>query len=78
MERLAFSHMESTPAIIFVGVTVNLPVARQVSHILVKAISSDYELRISVIMAFRRPFLSPEVQNACLCFSTGPELDLYD
>lgn len=72
MERLAFSHMESTPAIIFVGVTVNLSVARQVSHILVKAISSDYELRLKVITAFRLLFLSPEVRNACLCFSTGP------
>lgn len=78
MERLAFSRMESIPAIIFVGVTVNLPVAKQVSHILVKAISSNYEVRLKVITAFRRPFLSPEVQNAHLCFSTGPELDLYD
>lgn len=68
MERLAFSHMESIPAIIFVGVTVNLPVAKQVSHILVKAISSNYELCLKVITVFRRLFLSPEVQNACLCF----------
>lgn len=78
MERLAFSHMESIPAIIFVGVTVNLPVAKQVSHILVKAISSNYELYLKVITVFRRLFLSPEVENACLCFSTGPELDLFD
>lgn len=76
MERLAFSHMESTPAIIFVGVTVNLPVARQASHILVKAISSDYELRLKVISAFCRLFLSPEVQNAHLYFFTGPKLDI--
>lgn len=70
MESLAFSHMESTTAIIFVGVTVNLPVARQESHILVKAISSDYEQCLKVITAFRWPFLSPKVRNARLCFST--------
>jgi len=66
MERLAFSHMESIPAIIFVGVTVNLPVAKQVSHILVKAISGNYELCLKVITVFRRLFLSLEVLNACV------------
>lgn len=52
MERLAFSHMESTAPVIFVGVTVNLRVARQVSHILVKAISGDCELRLKSYYGF--------------------------